>query len=332
MKRNVIAPLFWLIVLILLVGLACKMPTSQPTAPPDPHTGGPTSTPTSPDMPTLPPTELPPAPAGMVPIPAGNFQMGCITSEHLDCTTNLLYERELPLHTVYLDGYYIDIHEVTNSQYAQCVAAGACADPPTYTSAETGKTYYADNHYGDSQYANFPVTMVTWTDADNYCTWAGKNLPTEAQWEKAARGSSDTRIFPWGDTYPTCELLNFWNHSVPNGGNMCGTNVNGVATAAVGSYPAGASPNGAMDMAGNVWEWVADPAVWDYYSYYEPNAWPLNPFPRTEDGVTGINEDEMVTRGGGWNENYLEIRVSRRSTTPRTESANNLGFRCVSNP
>ena len=113
---------------------------------------------------------------------------------------------------------------------------------------------------------------------------------------------------------------------------MCGTNLNGVATAAVGSHPAGASPYGVMDMAGNVWEWVADPAVWDYYSYYEPDAWPPNPFPRTEDGVTGIIDSDKVGRGGGWNENFTEVRLSRRSTTPINGSAGNLGFRCVSNP
>jgi len=233
--------------------------------------------------------------------------MGCANSEHFDCSTPG-YERETPLHTVYLDGYFIDKHEVTNGQYAQCVAAGVCKDPPTYT--YDGQDIYTDNHYGDSQYANYPVTMVTWNDADNYCSWVGKSLPTEAQWEKAARGSSDTRIWPWGNSYPTCSILTFWDHG-PGNSDMCGTNVNGVATAPVGSRPGGASPYGVMDMAGNVWEWVADWADWGYYSYFEPDAWPPNPFPRAEDGVTGINGIDKVTRGGGWNGNFMEVRLSR---------------------
>ena len=272
-------------------------------------------------------TTLGPPPPGMVAIQAGNFQMGCSPTEYFDCTSAVA-DRELPLHTVYLDGYYIDIHEVTNSQYAQCAAAGACRDPQSHSS--NGQKIYDDNHYGDSQYANYPVTFVTWMDANNYCAWAGKSLPTEAQWEKAARGSSDTRMWPWGNSWPTCEFLNFWNHSTPNGAGMCGVNLNGTATAAVGSHPAGASPYGVMDMAGNIWEWVADPPVWDYYNYYEPNAWPANPFPREEDGITGITGIDKVTRGGGWNDNYLEIRVSRRSTVGIEAFGNNLGFRCVS--
>ena len=324
MKHHLLTLVIGFVVLFLFIGLACSLPIDQLVDLVDLPLDQPQ------DEPNQPPPDLPTTPAGMVPVPAGEFQMGCAPSEYVDCTA-VEFARESPLHTVYLDGYFIDIHEVTNSQYAQCVAAGVCTEPSSHTNT-SGTIVYDDLHYNDPQYDNYPVTFVTWTDADNYCTWVGKSLPTEAQWEKAARGSSDTRIWPWGNTYPTCALLNFWNHSTPNGEAMCGINLNGTATAAVGSYPAGVSPYGVMDMAGNVWEWVADPAVWDYYSYYEPGAWPVNPFPTVQDGVTGADSENRVTRGGGWNENYLGVRLSRRSETPMVSSGNNLGFRCVVNP
>jgi formylglycine-generating enzyme required for sulfatase activity len=257
----------------------------------------------------------------MVAIPAGNFQMGCVTTSFFDCSA-AGFEDELPLHTVYLDGYYIDIHEVTNTQYAQCVAAGACDPPVSHISAETGELVYNDSHYDNPQYMNFPVTMVSWEDADNYCTWRGKSLPTEAQWEKAARGSSDTRIWPWGNTPPDCSLLNYLDEG---GAGWCGTNLNGVSTAAVGSHPQGASPYGVMDMAGNVAEWVADWYIGDYYTCYEPDAWPANPI--AGDASSG----NRIMRGGSWGGNDYYVRVSDRGAGGGGP-ANIIGFRCVGSP
>jgi len=260
------------------------------------------------------------APAGMVLIPAGSFQMGWdpLSSDQWSGSD---VEVESPLHTIYLDGYYMDINEVTNSQYAQCVGAGVCAAPISYT--WEGRLIYRDNHYGDAQYGNYPVTYVSWADADTYCTWMGKSLPTEAQWEKAARGGSDTRMYPWGNATPTCSLLNFRDLG---GADWCGTNLNGVVTAPVGSHPDGVSPFGIMDMAGNVMEWVADDGIDDYYSYFEPDQWPHNPV-AVADPPTNIK----ILRGGSYANDDYYVRVSRRLFGGGGPDSL-TGFRCADNP
>lgn len=232
--------------------------------------------------------------SNMVLIPAGNFEMGCDSY----CPNADM----MPLHTVYLDAYYIDIYEVTNAKYAECVDAGACEEP------NGDNSYTRNNYFGNPTYDNYPVVLVSWDQAHQYCDWRGKRLPTEAEWEKAARGTSYS-LYPWGSDAPNCDLT--------NGGNICPIG----DTDEVGSYPDGASPYGVMDMAGNVWEWVYDWYDADYYDH-SPDSNPTGP----EDGTY------RVMRGGSWGSiNGLLTGYRNGGNLPTKTSVTN-GFRCVTEP
>jgi len=238
----------------------------------------------------------------MIYIPAGEFIMGSSKTDDSNAADD-----ELPQHTVYLDAFWIDKTEVTNGQYARCVAAGAC-QPPQKVSSITHEHYY--DH---SDFENYPVVSVVWQDAYNYCTWAGRRLPTEAEWEKAARGSEDARIYPWGNQTPTCELANY---------KSCTRNTAPQDTALVDSHSAGASPYGVLNMAGNVWEWVND---WYSATYYLSRSTWSNP--------SGPPSGEKRSfRGSGWDYDTRFLRVSKRwNFNPRT-STQTLGIRCADTP
>ena len=226
----------------------------------------------------------------MVYVPAGEFTMGSNDGDSYD----------KPIHTVALDAYWIDRTEVTNVMYAICVQVGDC-QTPSNTSSSTRNSYY-----GNSQYADYPVIYVDWNTAQTYCGWAGARLPTEAEWEKAARGT-DERTYPWGSSSPGSSLLNY-NQSVGD-------------TTAVGSYPAGVSPYGALDMAGNVWEWVNDWYGETYYSQ-SPSSNPQGP----------VSGNDRVLRGGSWGSYVGDFRSAVRSGYYPTVFNKNIGFRCVLSP
>ena len=230
----------------------------------------------------------PPPVDTMIDIPAGEYRMGCdpdnLTSSY-GCASN-----QLPLHRVWLDAYAIDKYEVTNSQYRACVSAGACNQP------RRSRSYTRADYYGQAEYDFYPVLFVSWWDAQTYCRWAGKRLPTEAEWEKAARGPVDTRIWPWGNEDPDCSRAARQSMS-PAGAVKCP-----LDTVQVGQYPRGASPYGVMDMSGNVFEWVEDKVNW---SYYESSPY-RNP-------VNLKNEnDSFIIRGGSFRDNVYYMRVFYR--------------------
>ena len=226
--------------------------------------------------------------AGMIEIPAGPFAMGDDQGSAED---------EAPEHQVNLSSFWLDKNEVTTGSYLACVDAGACAPAGQFANCNSSLTDRNDH----------PINCVDWTQANAYCEWAAKRLPTEAEWEKAARGA-DQRKYPWGDVNPTGALLNY--------------DSNAGGTQPVGSYPSGASPYGLLDLSGNVLEWTADYYAADYYTT-SPTQDPQGPPPSAEG-------DFRVVRSSSWNTGDARaLTTTVRNNFPATTSDPALGFRCA---
>jgi formylglycine-generating enzyme required for sulfatase activity len=208
-------------------------------------------------------------------IPAGIFRMG-----GMDVRRAL---NEIPDHDVSLDAFWMDQLEVPNAMYGLCVQAGGCTPPQSF------KSKRRPEYFNNPEFKDYPVIYVTWGQAKAYCEWAGRRLPTEAEWERAGRGD-DFRTFPWGEDKADGLRANF---------NMLVGD-----TSRVGTYPAGASPFGVLDMAGNVAEWVND-----FYSSNYANAVTLNPV-----GPLKSSSFYRVVRGGSLGDAEINIRVSKRSS------------------
>jgi len=227
----------------------------------------------------------------LVYVPAGEFTMG-----------SNAYLKEQPIHKVYLDAFWIDQTEVTNEQYKACVDADTC-EPPSSTRSITHP-----NYYGDPEFNDYPVIYVNWDKANRYCeVWTGGDLPTEAQWEKAARGT-DVRTYPWGNDVPNADLLNF--------------NSNVGDTTMVKDYPNTSSFYGTYDMAGNVLEWVNDWYSDTYYKNLDSSNNPLGP-----DGG-----QYRVLRGGSWGYNDVLVRSTNRHRYDPSGTGSYIGFRCSRSP
>ncbi len=241
-------------------------------------------------------------------VPSGSFAMGAAANDAL------AWEDETPQHEIRLNGFWIDQIEVTNSMFAECVEEGACS-PPASASSYNRPEYYEDENCG-----NYPVVNVTWYDAESYCRWADRRLPTEAEWEKAAR-SDDGRMYPWGNQEPNSELANFCDANCPSDDRTREVDDGYAAEAPSASFFEGRSPFGALNMAGNVWEWVSD---WMDTGYYmtSPSSNPMGP----ADG------EMKVLRGGSWLNTPRIIRTTSRHAALPTLSAEGIGFRCVYAP
>ncbi len=205
---------------------------------------------------------------------------------------------ETPQAQIYVKTFYIDTYEVTNRQYLDFLAATGHREP--FNVFGEGPLSQVDG------IDNLPVVQVTWNDAEDYCFWVGKRLPTEAEWEKAARGT-DGRTYPWGNMAPTSKLANYdrdWDE--------------GAALAPVGSHPDGASPYGVHDMSGNIREWVSDWYAEDYYMN-SPDRDPQGP-------DTGLLK---VIRGGSWHSLEHDIRTTARGKGGFALKTHGVGFRCA---
>jgi formylglycine-generating enzyme required for sulfatase activity len=259
----------------------------------------------------------------MLYVPEGRFKMG---SDYLEtnyarklCREYIVrdtiaackadnFRDESPAHDVMLAAFWIDQTEVSNEQYLRCENASVCK-PPVQSNS-----HFHPSYYGNPEYADYPVLFVTRAQAAAYCHWVGGRLPTEAEWEYAARGPNSS-IFPWGDAFDGTRL-NYCDVNCDAGPSDPTIDDGYADTAPVGSFPSGASWIGALDMAGNVREWVAD-----WYGPY-PSQAQIDP--------TGpARGDLIVPRGGSWIDNPSIVRGANRGGNTEDYYRDYYGFRCA---
>ncbi|MEM6788182.1 MAG: SUMF1/EgtB/PvdO family nonheme iron enzyme [Myxococcota bacterium] len=240
----------------------------------------------------------------MLEVPAGSFSMGCVIGRDDECNRD-----ERPRHEVDLDTFFIDRTEVTVDAYRKCHDAGRCSIVGLRSQTDIGGLQVECN-WGKKERENHPINCIDWAQASAYCAWAGKRLPSEAEWEKSARGT-DQRVYPWGNARPSKETvpdLRTVSRARPSGS---GPNT----TWPVGSFPAGSSPYGAVDMLGNVWEWTAD--------WFDQAAYTAAVRRNPKGPPTGT---ARAMRG---DINAATMRITRRSKLAPDARLGLLGFRCA---
>jgi formylglycine-generating enzyme required for sulfatase activity len=280
---------------VLLSGCAPEAPPDTPTPRPEesptaavteaaataiPTQAGPSATPnpTATPRPAATPTSAPSNKPNTVYVPGGEFVLGSDAGN----------EDETPQQTMSIDAFNIDVYPITNAEYKEFVDATGHEPPRTWK----------EGAYPEGT-ADHPVTWVTWHDAQDFAEWAGKRLPTEFEWEKAARGT-DGQVYPWGDAFDSAK---------------CNSNESGLGTTSpVGNYPDGVSPNGVFDMAGNVWEWTAD-----WYDAYRGSLYELGRY----------GEQYKVLRGGSWYDGADLVRTTTRKSFDPNQGFSTIGFRCA---
>jgi formylglycine-generating enzyme required for sulfatase activity len=271
----------------------------------------------------------------MVYVPEGEFLMGstdaevamaisqCEIDQGVGNCEQMGFDAQMPQHAVMLDAFWIDQTEVTNAQFADFLNVRGNQVEEGVPWLEIDDDYALVELRGDTYrpiegYADHPVIEVSWAGATAYCTWAGVRLPTEAEWEYVARGPQSL-IYPWGDTFE-CQYGNFDDETQLDAYIVAGrAGCDGyIRTAPVGSFPSGKSWCGALDMAGNVWEWVQDWYATDYYK--------LSPYQNPPGPSMG---EYRIGRGGSWWSSEAWLHSTTRLKISPTGAGYDLGFRCA---
>jgi len=256
-------------------------------------------------------------PVGFVQIPAGWFQMGCVPGNK-ECGDD-----EKPRKRVYVDAFYLEVHEVTVAEYSKCVDAGVCKTPYTKNPSSWDKRYeiYEFAYNWGTNRSDHPINGVDWYDAKTYCEWRNTRLPTEAEFEKVLRGGEEGKKYPWGDSSTPPSY--YGNYADESAKRTLSAWISGYADGYVGTSPVCAmakNPYGLCDISGNIYEWCADWYAEDWYSRM-PERNPENEYE---------SQHRMrIVRGGGWFRTCVGLRASARGRYPPATGSFFRGFRCA---